>query len=336
MNIITGELSKIFSNDNIESLDLFICSSSFEERCKKIPKQVILLNPKQTLIATNIDFDEYLGMNASALAEIFGDQASILELDSKKPLYSADQLSATLSRALQSRPKTILIDITTFMHESLLMLLFLLREKLHGDENVFLGYTSADEYSIGEDVESKWLSKGTREVRTVLGYAGESVPSKGTHLIVLVGFEVERAERAMRSLEPSCISLGHGDSKTHTSPKHENSRAHFEKLVRKAAAWHSSVNHFNFSCSDPVEARNAIIEQMEQNKEYNQVLVPMNTKLSTVGAALASFQVEKLQICYVRALQYNYKGYSTPSTKGYLIEFPEIYEKNNLSISMYF
>ncbi|MDP2644327.1 MAG: hypothetical protein Q8P24_05265, partial [Desulfobacterales bacterium] len=39
-------------------------------------------------------------------------------------------------------------------------------------------------------------------------------------------------------------------------------------------------------------------------------VAPMNTKLSTVGAALASFENSEIQVCYAQADYYNYHGYS--------------------------
>ena len=41
----------------------------------------------------------------------------------------------------------------------------------------------------------------------------------------------------------------------------------------------------------------------------------MNTKLSTLGAALAAVERPEIQLCYARAIEYNESGYSTPSNQ---------------------
>ena len=74
----------------------------------------------------------------------------------------------------------------------------------------------------------------------------------------------------------------------------------------------SKVEQFQFSCVDPRNAKRAIIEQAKKFPEHNTVLAPMNTKVSTLGAALAAFEEESLQVCYAHPSAYNTATYSLP------------------------
>ena len=61
------------------------------------------------------------------------------------------------------------------------------------------------------------------------------------------------------------------------------------------------------------------------NKEFNNILAPMNTKLSTIACALASLECLPLQICYAQPLQYNYENYSKAGNTCYLIDFDSLF-----------
>ena len=54
----------------LDSYDLFICSSSFEERCRSIANHICLDRIKRTLILWNSDLLEYVGENKKFLEQI--------------------------------------------------------------------------------------------------------------------------------------------------------------------------------------------------------------------------------------------------------------------------
>jgi len=63
------------------------------------------------------------------------------------------------------------------------------------------------------------------------------------------------------------------------------------------------------------------------------LLAPMNNKMSTLGAALAAFQCEKIQVCYAPVLEYNFFHYASPGKTCYVVELPELLaEKPTLSV----
>src|SRR5699024_3770044 len=144
------------------------------------------------------------------------------------------------SLAKSCKLKKVFIDITTFTHETLLILLAIFREKF-SYTNVVCGYVNAKEYSYDcEDQKDKWLSRGIGEIRSVLGYSGVLKPSKKNLLMVIVGYEYERAVRIIEAVEPDFLSLGYGLPSDSTTEKNRGANEHYTQLVKQMAAYYDA------------------------------------------------------------------------------------------------
>jgi hypothetical protein len=313
------------------SIDLLICCGSFEQRSRSIPEALDPQIVRRALVAQNVDLEAYTGENAKRLRSRYQGKCFGVDIRTDDPLLTADNLGTALVELAKDDPQKCLVDITTFTHESLLILLKLLAltVELHG--STVFAYASAGEYSVGLRDHDKWLTKGVKEIRSVLGYSGDIIPSRKTHLIILVGYEHERASQLIASLGPSILSLGCGGRGTATSEKHQAANEHFRQLLRSSYALYDQCYDFDFSCCDPWEAKDAIIAQARKFSDHNVVVAPMNTKISTVGAALATQEMECIQLCYAQALRYNYQHYSEPGDKCHLFELPEITQRERMS-----
>jgi hypothetical protein len=237
---------------------------------------------------------------------------------------TADNLSSAIDSIPPSESESFLVDITTFTHESLLILFKLLSSPSRQNRRITYIYTSARDYSTSEAGDQKWLSKGIVEIRSVLGFVGEVMPARKNHLIVLVGYEHERASRLIESFEPNRLSLGHGRAGSVTSPSHYEANRYFHRLVLNAAARYANVTSFEFSCNDPYEARDAILAQATSTPDSNHIVAPMNTKISTLGCALATVRDPTIQLCYAQPSQYNYESYSASGESCYLFDHDEL------------
>lgn len=157
-----------------------------------------------------------------------------------------------------------------------------------------------------------------RQVRSILGYPGSLAPSKRLHLIVLMGFESERARLLIEIMEPSRLSLGIGAAAHSVSQKHfARNERFFDRLrgfLDTQTQIQAEIETFVFSCIDPIEARDAVLRQAAKYPEFNTVICPMNTKISTIGAGLAGLGDQRLQLIYASPEEYNEEGYSTPSS----------------------
>ncbi len=292
--------------------DVFICSASYEERCTSIANAVAdHPDVVQRFVCFNQRSSSLVVANAKKLLDRLGPKAEGIPLDKVNPLATADSLQKAMSRiGADDARKSYLVDITTFTHESLLILLRVLQSRA-SMSTVCLAYAPADEYSLGLREEDKWLSKGITDIRSVLGYPGDNKPSRKSHLIVLVGFESDRAERLIDEYQPHIISLGFCTLGSSTALQHEAvNRQAFQRLAAKTPRYYE----FEFSCVDIDAVEASVSAQAVRFPESNVVIAPMNTKLSTVGVAGVAFRDTRVQLCYASASQYNVEAYSRPGT----------------------
>ena len=318
MGIPHIELGRI-AESLVGQIDLFICSASFEERSCSIAKNIDVRRIKKVLIAENENHSELHGKIPSSLKRIFGNKSEMVMLDTTNPLKTEDNLRLALFTFFsESSLKRIVVDITTFTHESLLILLNLLKSQLRAC-NVECLYLNAEEYSLGDEGQDKWLSKGVGEVRSVIGFPGEFAPSRKLHLIMLVGFEHDRAAELIRRYEPSIISLGYGQTTEEGAERHSGLNKQRFEMVK---AIHGYAQEFSFSCYDPLMTKKTIETQISRAPGFNVIIAPMNTKLSTVGTALVAFANESIQLCYAQAHSYNYEHYSKPGSFVYRFDLP--------------
>lgn len=314
----TPELKLQDLNDHIHwPVDVFLCSASFEARCRSITDRLDCSRVATALVAENADHRELHADQMTYLLGKFNGRGRPVMLDTRDPLKTGDGFQVALEAANISAETRILIDVTTFTHEALLILLRLVLQQCK-PEHVQWVYATAGEYSVGDPPEKKWLSSGIREIRSVLGYPGEFLPSRKLHLIALVGFEHERVLELIRNYEPSVISLGYATA----------NEAHFGDLLKVnkqrfqiVRSMYGAANEFSFPCYDPFETKRAIQQQVKLAPEMNVVFAALNTKPSTVGAGLAAMDNESIQLCYAQALLYNHRNYSTPGEFFYIYKF---------------
>jgi hypothetical protein len=298
-----------------ERLDLFICSASFEQRCVSVAEKVSA-RVERALVIRIQEGKNASEANFRSLKLIFKRKLFEIKASRESPTLTANAFSAEIMPEVEKAMSgNVLIDITTFTHEHLLILLGLLRAKSLLTK-ITMVYTSASEYSFNTNEENVWLSRGVRQARSVLGYPGQFAPSKRLHLMILAGFESERAQTLIELMEPARLSLGIGSINNSISPAHHSRNEHFfsrlKNFVEHKKTMNTEVDTFEFSCVDPLAARDAILAQTEKYREFNTVISPMNTKVSTVGAGLAALDCERIQVVYALPAEYNESGYSTP------------------------
>lgn len=310
-------------------IDVFICASSFESRCLSIP---LLIEPRRVRDALVIESDKVLKAaadNTELLVEHFGDIATRARTYLGSPLDSARAMDSAICRlANEDSPcKNVVLDVTTFTREGLLIMLRLLQRRLPSDCCYTLAYNAALQYANGKSGGSpNWLSKGVREVRSVLSYPGELLPSRKTHLVVMVGFEFERSCALVNSFEAHRLSLGCGAAGTETGGWHfQENKRQFDALEDI----YENVDKFVFPTNSPNEAADAIRQQIDKYPNHNVVIAPMNNKLSTIGAGIVAMRDDTIQLVYAEAILYNYASYSEPSQDCYVFDLPELRRGNH-------
>lgn len=294
--------------------DVLVCSASFEERSASVPLHV---NPDEfetALVFRSSQVEHSAEPALNRIRRRFPRRAHLVSFEGNNPISFADAAHGAIVKRLRNS-RRVLVDVTTFTHENLLILLRILRHT-RPELPVTVAYAAAGAYLTDA---SEWLSRGYSDVRSVLGFPGEIRPKWPGHLITLVGYETERAERLIRSYEPARLTLGrcHPGGVIEERFHDRNVRLHNE-----LSRLYAEVHRFEFACNDPLVARDHILARVDEEPALNAIVAPMNTKLSTVGAALAAFERPRIQICYVPAREYNEKGYSSSGNKCYLYRLP--------------
>lgn len=321
MKLAIGELSSQVN----DPIDLFVTTASFEERCLTVARA---LAPRvlSACIIRNREVEAGSAEHTKTLKILLA-RANPVEVSTSlsSATVTADALLSEIIPRVHLAKRLVVVDTTTFTHEQLLILLALLNSS-HINAKVVLAYNGAKEYSHNTSEDDVWLSRGMKNVRSVLGYPGSFVPTKRLHLMILVGFENERAMSLIDYMEPAHLSLGLGAEAHSVSPIHFARNQWFHERLRafvdRQARLQVSVDTFEFSCVDPVAASTAVISHASHFERYNSVICPMNTKLSTVGVAIAALSHPELSVVYSEPEEYNQEGYSTPSDSVTLVEWP--------------
>ena len=317
----SGELGALNEYLGKRRIDALLCCASFEERCRVIPEAMEVDKISHIWVSFNREFERLSQPNLEALKNRYRGCCTVMELDATNPIVTADSFAKHLEELCRIPSARIVVDITSFTRESLLILIKFLSERLSEDQALEFLYLRAKEYSVGDAPQHKWLSKGNREVRSVLGFPGAMVPSRGNHLIVLVGFEDERALSVVRECEPSLISLGVGDETEWATAPHQATNI---TRLRRLQSMLGAVRVFEFRGYDAKSTKRTVQELIESEHAYNTVLAPMNTKISTLGAAMVALEDESIQVCYAQADVYNTRNYSSPGEHFFHLSLKEL------------
>ncbi len=315
MDTHSGLLTSLANALGDPPVDVFFASASFEIRCLSVLRQLPRASVRSAVIANNTTYGDAIAANLKTMRDEFEGNIRELTVRSDDPVLSAENIATAINDVVTGPPKRILFDVTAFTRETLLMSLFFLARTLRTTDNICFVYTNAKEYSVGDSPEQKWLSKGIREVRSVIGYPGRVSPTLPTHLIVLVGFEFERALELVRLCEPSAVSLGISDASEQGAAPHHTTNQRIHEELRRTLA---HVNTFVFKTYDVDATREALLRQVQTQTNVNTVIAPLNTKISTIGAAMLALQDDRIQLCYAPANLYNVKNYSTPGDDYYI------------------
>lgn len=320
-NIINHTIDKFKEFLLTNEYDIFICSSSFEKRCKTIPT-IIGNRVKNTLICHYSNNYQIANEHYSELLDLFKSPVSV-PFERGNPLLNIDNLANALKEVTTetSSKKNVLVDITTFTREMIFILIYFFKNipPVNAYKVTFI-YNPAEKYSLDKDnISEKWLSKGVRDIRSVLGYSGLFVPAKKLALILLVGFEQERAKKIIDTFEPSKVYLGHASIAGAISQDLQiiNKRV-FDELKSMLLI---DIVQFEFSCKTHLATKNSVNEIIKSEKnDYNIVIASLNNKISCIGVALSALENPEVQICYPTVNQYNIEFYSTPKEEIYLID----------------
>jgi hypothetical protein len=291
-----------------QPIDYLFFSASFEKRAYGICEQ-LWKGCSKRFLCFNKNHLVYLQASVDRLKS-FVENPITVSFDSDFPLEIFNAFRDAIEQIKTQGPCHVGVDITCFTREALSVLYFLLRHELPKGSVITAIYQRAVQY--GRSRKGGWLTEGVREVRTVLGYSGSVSLSANTHLIIVPGFEYERAQEIVDAVQPTRISLGHAIAEKNVSP--ELNLDHESFLLKLEALYHgSSFDPFDFSCFDPFKTRDNVLELVKTSSNRNVVVACLNTKPAMFGVCLAALENRSIQLVYAQPISYNTKSYSEPS-----------------------
>jgi len=313
-----------------QPIDVFVCCGSFENRSLSVASAIEPASVRKAIVGEHVNLHRHVAANTAKLMERFEGKSLALGLNSASPIESADNIADALETCRSDARQRVVVDVTTFTHESLLILAELLGRVFSENDDVLFVYTIAEKYASGLPDDEKWLSKGIEDTRTVLGFPGNVLPGRGIHLVLLHGLEPERSKSLIANYEPEFLSLGRSDEASALADKgllSANRRVHGEVLA--FAKNTVDLEEFPFVANEPEESRQVIQERACLRDDLSVIVAPMNTKLSALGAGLAARDNPAIQICYAQPVTYNYESYSEPSDICYVFRMPGFFRRSS-------
>lgn len=282
--------------------DVFIFSISYEQRSSVICNKIGGVGCK--ILAFHNANHDYLLSEVVRIRNTVSN-LTVCSLDSDSPLRSFDAIRAAVLKLSETPElKRVVIDVSCFTREALAMLIVVLKHVLSHGIEIRMLYTQAADYprDEGPATSVQWFSRGISEVRSILGYRGSVQLLAKTHLILLPGFETERAQAIVDTLEPDRLTVGripHGES---IQP------AFAERALRMAQHIESCypgrfMSYCEFSARDPFLTRDSVSKVIDGSE--NTVIACLNTKIAMVGTCLAALQHPAVQLIYSQPLKYN-------------------------------
>lgn len=300
--MVTSIVEQKILSELPQHIDYLIVCAGFEDRCLSMPQFLPRSRAKKIGVFSYLQFNEFSQSRKAIFRERF--DAVEYNLDNSDPKTIADSLVDYFSDldCFAYKPNLV-VDISSFTRETMLIIQKFIDLNKESFSEICFFYRKAK--------VSDLLSDGILSVRSVIGYMGDFDPNKPIHLIVLSGFEYERAKGIIDIIEPSKISIGLGAKGESITEKM------FEKnsiFTNKLMAYYSrdDLHIFEHSLIDYVKAKNKLHEIVDLYSGFNVVIAPLNNKISTFAAGMLGIEREEVQLCYSQMGNYNVSNYSIP------------------------
>ena len=283
-----------------------VAAASFEERSLVTTRKFLsgIGEPGDVHLANVIEDNVQHEENVDAFRELTIEAIDPLDRFDSRTLWS--WAWKTIGAA---PPGDIAVDITCFPRELLGMLLFAISLMRRKFVNVTVDYIAAPEGGYATqntelEESARWLSKGVRDIRSIVGFPGDFSGEKVGHLIALAGHEKERMLEIAEYVEPRKLSIGSGviGSST-TTGADEYSRRVVQSLRSRVPV--PTVKRIGFRSDSVDDVYQRLLEVGLDFGKENVSLAAMNTKLSFVGAALFALHERRVRVVYAVPEKYN-------------------------------
>ncbi len=308
---IVGEVKNKIQPFEVASDEIFISCASFEARCLAVLQRLDQDYRSRTSFVFKYEGENKTNKRDVNFSRLFKSMEKMSEnaipviCSHYDPLDGIGKFQDLCEKiGLSLSGKSITIDISTFTKQYLLVLLKYIERRNPGPVRLY--YTEPAEYAV------KWkkpLSYGLVDIVSVPSYGGHTYLEKESLLVLLLGYEGDRAYSIWEKLSPhkTIIMIGKPSYKESWEGRVEEfNRKLISKLPRDAVAYCSSLNPF-----DVRDGLNKIFA--EHREKYNIALSPLGPKPQVVGCYLALSKNDYVQVLYAIPKNYDEKYFSKDS-----------------------
>lgn len=282
--------------------DIFICFSSFEERCLGVVRRFCNYVSKRSYILhiedeENEERDKYCQELESRLSRI--GTTRIIETQHKDPIMGMRLITKEINEACREQESVaITLDISTFPKKQLLLMLRAL-DQSGLFESTRLLYTEPQKYAAQLNQP---LSFGLKEIAAIPTFTGIYDSLKELTLIVFLGYEGDRALALWENIEP------HKTIAVIMKPAYHDEWEGKTEEINSALLASLERESILYVDSNPLSTVELLKNLIFSNKpkQTNWYIAPLGSKLQTVGLYyFLSKYPEAASIIYASPLRHN-------------------------------
>ena len=289
----------------MEKVSAFFAMPSFERRSTKALREFIKNQGEVGVVKTARISEDQIVLQES-MEELASYGVHDVPFINRKISRSLWEWVWVNTKDVQGR---VVIDATCFTRELIGMLLFALSVRRNYLDEIQIQYVSTG--PIGYATQNKtlpdterWLSRGVYSIRSVVGYPGDFRSERRRRVIALAGHEQDRLMETIEFLEPDELSISNERSNSSTVEGAAEVSQDVVKALRDRIPV-PRISAVDFSANSIIETYESLNALLKTHIDENIAIVPMNTKLSFIGAALAALHNQDARLIYAVPEEYN-------------------------------
>jgi hypothetical protein len=316
------QIRKVRSHHAARPDDTFICCASFEERCLGTIRRFDDYQCRHAYIfeyeQPNAQRDRNLREMERSLRTLCPSET--LRARQSDPLPAVARLAHEIEAARTGAGGIITIDISTFTKRHLLLLLKSL-DALGMWDSLRLLYTEPKEYVTDLYLQ---MSTGVRQINPIPGFINSESLSKPLLLVILLGYERDRAMALFSAMDPNETLLVVPDPPYHTEWKGRT-----EDMNRDLITLIGEERLKRAHCLDPLKTADDLSRMLGPRapyplRDWHCCIAPLASKPQAVGLYLFwRSNPGRFSIIYAQPLKHNESFYSEGTGRTWQVLGPE-------------
>lgn len=311
-------MKQLFDAEIMPADALFILCSSHEERCLGSISRWGAWAPKEVLLFHYDDTNPKREINHASMVANIGKRSKINELtfcesSAVSSFRSNGEALAQIVKRFRGKP--VVMDISVFTKRHLLMTLNWLDD--HGLwDNLYIVYSEPDDYDATAFLP---LSFGISRFEQIPGFAGTPDSSRPLHLLILLGYEGERALATFEQLQPIKTSLVVPDPPFREAWRGRTEQFNADLINRLGAPAILPADAIDPDSTVSVLSRTLGPENLRS--DHTRIISPLGTKPQTLGVYMYTrAAIDPPALIYSSPLRHNQHFYSHGVGKTWLLK----------------